>query len=61
MHGATSVHSQTVGHARTAAAVASTASPTVAGRPRIVTWKTREHVNEPTIIENVLHNVTQKG
>lgn len=64
VHGAARVHSQTVGHAGAGAAVAGTGSPTVVGRPRVVTWKKTAHVNEPTIMENdekyYTDNVTQE-
>lgn len=59
VHGAAGVHSQTVGHAGTGAAVARTASPSVVGGPRVVTWKKTAHVNDACHSMNVLHNVTQ--
>lgn len=39
VHGAASIHSQTVGHAGAGAAVAGTGRPTVVGGARVVTWK----------------------
>ena len=39
VHGAASIHSQTVGHAGAGAVVAGTGRPTVVGGPSIVTWK----------------------
>lgn len=47
VHGAASVHSQTVGHAGAGAAVAGTGSPTVVGGARVVTWKKTAHMKEP--------------